>query len=381
MIYIHVPFCHRKCTYCAFYSKPMIASVETQRAASHYVDALLEEMRQRRGEQNHPIKTIYFGGGTPSILPLSELGRIVKALHENFDLSQVEEVTLEANPEDLTPDYLQGLKNLGLINRLSIGIQSLDDQVLRLIGRRHTAAQAIAAVENAYKAGFHNISVDFIYGLPKVGGRKSEVGCDFSYLISHTSDLIKHVSAYSLTVESGTALAEQVAQGRVALPDEDEVVRQYDYICKFLEENGFSQYEVSNFARPGFYSHHNSRYWDRTPYLGLGPGAHSFIICTGDSVAHCEKRRWNNPDGTYEEEVLTEIDAFNELLMTSLRTTRGLSFAAIPEEYKKRLHQLMQPYIKCGWIVVKSDGGLRYEPTSEGLLHADGIAAKLFFLA
>ena len=175
MIYIHVPFCHRKCTYCAFYSKPVVTSVETQCAVSHYVDALVDEMSQRRGEQAHPIKTIYFGGGTPSIWPLNELNRIMRALHENFDLSQVEEVTLESNPEDLTPDYLQGLKNLGLINRLSIGIQILDDQVLRLIGRRHTAAQAIAAVENAYDVGFHNISVDFIYGLPEVGGRKSEV--------------------------------------------------------------------------------------------------------------------------------------------------------------------------------------------------------------
>ena len=146
MIYVHVPFCHRKCTYCAFYSK-----VESGKwRVESYVDALLEEMRLRRHEQDHPIRTVYFGGGTPSILPLSELERIVKALHDNFDLSQVEEVTLEANPEDLTVDYLQGLRDLGLINRLSIGIQSLDDSMLRLIGRRHTAAQALAAVENAY---------------------------------------------------------------------------------------------------------------------------------------------------------------------------------------------------------------------------------------
>lgn len=378
MIYIHVPFCHRKCTYCAFYSKPVTHTSEGWRSViSDYVDALINEMCQRRGEQAHPIKTVYFGGGTPSILPLNELGRIVKALYDNFDLSQIEEVTLEANPEDLTPDYLQGLNDLGIINRLSIGIQSLDDEVLRLIGRRHTAAQAIAAVENAFDAGFHNISVDFIYGLPEVGGRKSEVGGDFSYLISHTSDLIKHVSAYALTVEPGTALAVHVEQGRVILPDEDEVVRQYEQICKLLEENGFVQYEVSNFARPGFYSRHNSRYWNRIPYLGLGPGAHSFTLSNGGStsVAHGGKRRWNKPDGTFGEEELSEVDAFNELVMTSLRTTRGLSFAAIPEEHKKRLHRLMQPYVNCGWISIINNS---YRPTREGLLHADGMAASFF---
>ena len=378
MIYIHVPFCHRKCTYCAFYSKPVTHTSEGRRSViSDYVDALINEMRQRRDEQAHPIKTVYFGGGTPSILPLSELERIVMALRGNFDLSQVEEVTLEANPEDLTEEYLLGLKAMNFVNRLSIGIQSMDDEVLRLIGRRHTAAQAVAAVENAYKAGFHNLSVDLIYGLPEVGGRKSEVGGDFSYLLPHTSDLITHVSAYALTVEPGTALAVQVEQGRVVLPDEDEVVRQYEWMCKHLEENGFKQYEVSNFARPGFHSRHNSRYWDRTPYLGLGPGAHSFTLSDGGStsVAHGGKRRWNKPDGTFEEETLSDADAFNELVMTSLRTTRGLDVNRVPEEYKKKLHQKMQLYLICGWVSLIDSF---YQPTREGLLHADGMAASLF---
>lgn len=351
MIYIHVPFCHRKCTYCAFFSKMESAKWRV----GNYVDALIEEMKQRRGEQNHPIKTVYFGGGTPSILPLVELERIVKALHECFDLSQVEEVTLEANPEDLTLDYLHGLKDMQFVSRLSIGIQSLDDEVLRMIGRRHTVQQAMAAVENAYRTGFHNISVDFIYGLP----RKLQ-------LSSFNFQLVSHVSAYALTVEPGTALAVQVEQGRVVLPDEEEVVHQYHIMCSILEEKGFAQYEVSNFCRPGFTSKHNSRYWDRTPYLGLGPGAHSFDGC---------RRRWNKPDGTYEEETLTETDAFNELVMTALRTTRGLSIDQTPEEYKKRLHQKMQPYVDCGWITL-CDGF--YQPTREGLLHADGMAAELF---
>ena len=161
MIYIHVPFCHRKCTYCAFYSKPVAGG---RWSVAGYADALVAEMEERCGEQAHPIRTVYFGGGTPSLLPLSELEHIVEGLHRCFDLSQVEEVTLEANPEDLTPDYLHGLRALGF-NRLSVGVQSMDDRVLRLIGRRHTAQQALDAVEEARRAGFENISVDFIFGI------------------------------------------------------------------------------------------------------------------------------------------------------------------------------------------------------------------------
>ena len=388
MIYLHVPFCHRKCTYCAFYSKPVVGG---QWPVDSYVDALLAEMELRSGEQPHPIRTVYFGGGTPSILPLRELGRIVEALHRCFDLSRIEEFTLEANPEDLTPDYLSGLIALG-VNRLSIGIQSLDDEMLRLLNRRHTARQALDALENARRTGFHNISVDFIYGLP----------ADFQFSVFNFQ-LITHLSAYALTVEPGTALDVQVRQGRVALPDDEEVVRQYHALRQQFEEAGFRQYEVSNYARPGFESVHNSRYWDRTPYLGLGPGAHSFD----------GRRRWNLPDNQlyistltsktslssstslssppspyFEEETLTPADAFNELLMTSLRTVRDLSLSAIPQEYRDALLEKIQPYLACGWLTQapktqNSEIGIQhselvFRPTPEGLLHADGMAAALF---
>lgn len=391
MIYLHVPFCHRKCTYCAFYSKPA-RGVD---AFGCYVDALLAEMEQRKGEQPHPIRTVYFGGGTPSILPLAELTRIVDGLRRCFDLSQVEEFTLEANPEDLTPDYLAGLRALGF-NRLSVGIQSLDDSQLRLLNRRHTARQALDALENAHRAGFHNISADFIYGLPHG---------NFQFSIFNFQ-LITHISAYALTVEPGTALDLQVRQGRVVLPGEEEVVRQYHVLRQQFEEAGFRQYEVSNFARPGYHSRHNSRYWDRTPYLGLGPAAHSF---------DGRRRRWNSPmeveSGMWKvesEEVLTAADAVNELLMTALRTTRGLALADVPEAYRAGLRQKLQPYIACGWLCVEEShhpslhipnstphtphssllppnsslltphSSLIYRPTPEGLLHADGIAAALF---
>ena len=378
MIYVHVPFCHRKCTYCAFFSKPESAKWNMP----SYVDALLEEMERRKAEQPHPIRTVYFGGGTPSILPVNQLARIVAGLRRCFDLSQLEEVTLEANPEDLSPQYLADLANLHFFNRLSIGVQSLDDQMLRLIGRRHTALQALDAVENAHRASFRNLSLDFIYGLPQ----------SFQ-LSSFNFQLVSHLSAYALTVEPGTALARQVEQGRVSLPGDDEVVRQYHTLRQRFEAAGFRQYEVSNYARPGFESRHNSRYWDRTPYLGLGPGAHSF---------DGRRRRWNNPDGTVGEETLTHADAFNELLMTSLRTVRGLDLSLVPEQYKEKLHRQMQPYIDCGWIklstspsqpstlnsqlstlnsqlsTLNSQLSTFYRPTPDGLLHADGIAAALF---
>ena len=364
MIYIHIPFCHRKCIYCAFYSKPVGTPLAP--LISSYTSSLISEMECRKDEQSHPIKTIYFGGGTPSILPIQELTNIVESLHRCFDLSLLEEMTIEANPEDLTPDYLAALRGLGF-NRLSIGIQSLDDEVLRFLNRRHTAQQALDAIENAHAAGFSNISIDFIYGINTI----ETIG------IIDTIHLVTHVSAYALTVEPGTALAALVERGSVKLPDDDEVVRQYHALHDILTVAGFSQYEVSNYARPGYESKHNSRYWNRTPYLGLGAAAHSF-----DGM----RRRWNVADveryiasHDYESETLTENDAFNELMMTSLRTTRGISQVAIPEGQRERLHRLMQPYIDCGWIVVGTEaGGLWYEPTAEGLLHADGIASALF---
>lgn len=359
MIYIHVPFCHRKCTYCAFYS----LGAQAARRQAEYVDVLLKEMEERRGEQAHPVRTVYFGGGTPSILPVGQLGRIVEALHDNFDLGQVEEATIEANPEDLTPQYLADLAGLRFFNRLSIGVQSLDDGMLRMLNRRHTALQAVDAVENAHRAGFNNISVDFIYGL------QADV-----QLSAFNFQLVNHISAYALTVEPGTALAVQAEQGRVVLPGEEEVVRQYHALRDIFEEAGFRQYEVSNYARPGYESKHNSRYWNRTPYLGLGPGAHSF---DGRS------RRWNNPDGTVGRETLTAADACNELLMTSLRTTAGLALADVPDRYREALHETMQRYVDCGWVTLEPSPQatldlLRYRPTPEGLLHADGMAAALF---
>ena len=363
MIYLHIPFCHRKCIYCAFYSRrPADSGV-----VDDYVQALVAEMQSRQGEVQHGVRTIYFGGGTPSMLSVAQMAKIVDQLHRCFDLSTLEEVTLEANPEDLTDNYLRALSDLHFFNRLSIGVQSLDDATLRLLGRRHTAMQALEVVSCSRSVGFNNISIDLMYGLPN--------GQQLPHLDATTEWLrqVNHISAYALTVESATALQQQQRQGRVLMPDDDEVARQYHRMRNMLDECGFQQYEVSNFARPGFRSRHNSRYWNRTPYLGLGAASHSFDGNT---------RRWNVADvrqyidcPTHNEEVLSPRDAYNELLMTALRTTDGLDTTTLaPTEQQRLLHDAHR-FVEAGLLHLEA-GWLR--PTPEGLLHADGIAAALF---
>ncbi len=360
MIYVHVPFCHRKCTYCAFYSTP------SARLREAYVDAVLHELELRKREIANPVRTIYFGGGTPSLLGLDQLQRMADALGHAVDLGSLEEATMECNPEDLTPDFLAGIRRQGLFNRISIGVQSFDDALLRLIGRRHTARQAVEAVEAAAGAGFENITIDLIYGLPGLDDGAWNKAVQQAVALP-----VKHLSAYSLTVEEGTALARQVATGRVLMPDDEQVVGQYRMLCDAMRSAGFGHYEVSNFALPGYASRHNSRYWDRTPYVGLGPAAHSF---------DGHRRRWNVADVEryvvdvfegckyYEEETLTTADAHNETVMTGLRTAAG-----IPSQLVSR--QQMQPYIERGWIIENADC---YCPTEQGMLYADGMASDLF---
>ena len=213
----------------------------------------------------HPVRTVYFGGGTPSLLSIRQLGKIVDALREYYDVSNTEEVTLEANPEDLSLPYLKELKELRFFNRLSIGVQSFHDDDLRMLNRRHSATQAIEAVTNAQTAGFDNVSLDLIYGLP------GQTDADWLDNLAQAGRLgVTHLSAYFLTIEEDTILAGQVARGTVKPASEDETLRHYKTMLSWVKENGFEQYEISNFCRPGFRARHNSRYWDRTPYLGAG---------------------------------------------------------------------------------------------------------------
>lgn len=367
MIYLHIPFCHRKCTYCAFYSVP------TERGRQRYIDALCRELELRSHEMETAVHTVYFGGGTPSLLAVEQLQQVVLAMRRHYDLSAVEECTLEANPEDLTPQYLAALAGLGFFNRISIGIQSFQDKELRLLNRRHTAAQARQAVLDACAVGFGNISIDLIYGIP---GQDMASWRDTLQQVASLP--VQHLSAYALTVEEGTILARQIGQGKVLPVDDALAVEHYKELVLWVSGQGLEQYEISNFARTGYRSRHNSRYWNRTPYMGVGAAAHSF---------DGEYRRWNVADvGQYctlletghvlhESEQLTLRDAHNEYIMTALRTTEGIDKSLVLPPFFKSLAAKIQKYGSEGLV---TDTGTHYRPTSEGLLHADGIAADLF---
>ena len=370
MIYVHIPFCRQKCIYCAFYSVPSVNACKS----SEYVETLCKEIAFRKNElPNEKVKTLYFGGGTPSLLQGADLQKIIEVLNKNYDLSELQEFTFEANPEQLTKPYLEALKRLG-VNRLSVGVQSFNDEDLRFLNRRHTSQQALEAVKTAQNVGFSNISIDLIYGLPNSKTWKQNLKC------VETLD-IQHLSCYSLTLEEGTILDKLVKKGKVSLPTDDEVLEQYDFLLQWSKNQGFRQYEISNFCKEGRRSQHNSGYWNGTHYLGFGAAAHSF-----DGT----QRRWNfgNLDQyqkslnegvqCFDCEVLTKEMRFNEYLMTALRTTEGLKNEILENEFFDFLPNLkikMQKFVDQGLIEITSDG---FRPTVKGLLLADGIASDLF---
>ncbi len=366
ILYLHIPYCHRRCTYCAFYSSVTAGDKQG------YVEALCQELHLRRGEQNHPLRTIYFGGGTPTILTIEQLFQVVETIRQNYDTCQLEEVTIEANPEDLTVAYTKKLRELDFFNRVSIGVQSFKDKDLRMLNRRHNALQSLEAVRNVEAAGFSNISIDLIYGLP---GQTLEDWQDNLYQLESLP--VSHFSAYSLTVEEGTMLEHQIAQGKVIPADEETVLSQYGTLLEWAAREDFIQYEISNFCRAGKQSRHNSRYWDRTPYIGVGAAAHSF---------DGRNRRWNVADvGRYvetvaegnpqhEEETLTLADAYNEYVMTALRTTAGIEKAKVERPFYAQLTKKMKRFEDEGLI---EETPTHYKPTRRGLLQADGMAVEL----
>ena len=306
MIYVHVPFCRSFCTYCGFYSE-----ICGETAMRRYADAVVAEIEARKGEMTGAPHTLYIGGGTPSVLPPDVLSRIVKALPPG----PYEEFTLEVNPEDIVekgPAYAETLRVLG-VNRVSMGVQSFDDGLLARMNRRHDAARAEAAFRLLRAADFGNISIDLIFGAASLTDAMWEETVRRAVALAP-----EHISCYQLSVEEGSALADLAAAGRYEEAPEERCRGQYDRLCQALAAAGYRHYEISNFARPGFEAVHNSAYWRRVPYVGIGPGAHSF---------DGRKRRWNSqrlPVWTATEEVLTEEDVRVETLMLGLRTDRGL---------------------------------------------------------
>ena len=337
-IYLHIPFCKSRCTYCDFFSTTLLSQRET------YINALCAEAEERLYTIKEPIRTIYFGGGTPSLLSSEQIGRILQHLPLS---TSTQEITLEANPGDLSPQYLHDLRTVG-INRLSIGIQSFDDEVLRFIGRRHTSQQAIQAVRWAQEAGFDNISIDLIYGIPMPHHApllqlKEQIDTALSLHI-------QHMSTYCLSYEEGTPIMQMIESGRINEVDEDTENAMYDLIAERLTTAGFEHYEVSNFALPHHRSQHNSNYWNQTPYIGLGAGAHSY---DGNNI-----RSWNPNDlDAYIQnplchtcEQLTAVDRYNERILLGLRTAEGLCL--------RELHtpELAMPYIEQGLLKHTDDG-------------------------
>ena len=274
MIYVHVPFCRSFCTYCGFYSEVAPKCHEA------YVTALEAEIGARRNDidrvfASSDVNTLYIGGGTPSVLPLSAFGRLIGALgHDGF-----KEFTVEVNPEDIVEkgvDYVKGLLSLG-VNRISMGIQSFDDDILRFMNRRHNSDQALSAYRILEEAGVENISIDLIFGLPQLSEQKWSETIDKALKISASGLPPKHISAYQLSIEPDSMLEKLIAKGRFEEASGEQCRQQYEILCRALAQAGYHHYEISNFGQPGYESRHNSAYWRNVPYVGLGPGAHSYV--------------------------------------------------------------------------------------------------------
>lgn len=357
-IYIHVPFCQRKCAYCDFYSRAEKLYIDP------YIDALCQEIAESKSYVEHAapyyIATIYFGGGTPSLLQATQFQRIFDTLAQHYDLSRAKEITLEANPDDLTASYLQGLRSLPF-NRLSIGIQSFQDTELAFIHRRHDAQTAIAAVQNARQAGFDNISIDLMFGLP---GQSKE---SFAESIRQAIDLKpEHLSAYMLGLEPEVPLAKSLEAGLWQACDDETAAEMYQYLSEQLQMVGYEHYEISNFALPGRRSQHNSSYWKGLPYLGLGPSAHSY---------NRESRRWNDADlHTYikgkfsrEEEILSHDDKYNDYLLTRLRTCEGIAAEDFMQHFGRGAwQQLLQEssLFIAQKLLISTENQLRLAPSA-----------------
>lgn len=370
-IYLHIPFCRQKCHYCNFFS------VASKRNQSDLVDAIIREMELRRDYLNQQqINTIYFGGGTPSLLTEDELKKIQEALEKFFVLAPDPEITFEANPDDLNPALLKMLKST-FVNRLSMGVQSFYDEDLSYLNRVHNGEQALRAIRQARDAGFDKLTIDLIYGIP---GMTDERWLKNLHTFFQTG--IHHLSAYALTVEPRTALAHLIRKGRMEAVDEVQSSRHFEILLSETEKQGFVHYEISNFARPGHYSRHNSLYWLGGHYLGLGPSAHSY-----NGVS----RQWNVSNLTgyirdaataacvEETETLTIEQRYNEYVMTSLRTSWGCDATHISHVFGEAFSDyLFQSAGKHLDAQLMRREGTRLFLTNRGKLFADGIAASMF---
>lgn len=371
-IYLHIPFCKKACHYCNFHFSTQTADMQV------FVDTLIQEIALQKSYIKEPIETIYFGGGTPSLLEEAQLKEILAAIDAHFEKADVIECTLEANPDDMHPSKIAAWKKIG-INRLSIGIQSFQASALTWMNRAHTVEQSHAAIQMALDAGIDNLSIDLIYGTPSLSDQALMADLDW---IAHYQ--IKHVSCYALTVEEKTALKKQIEKGQIENVDSEKQARHFEIVCARLKTMGLEHYEISNFAKPGFRSQHNSHYWSGETYLGLGPSAHSFNTIS---------RQWNIANNAlyiksiaqgqlnFEIELLTEANRYNEYMMTSLRRIEGFDLDLIAAKFGNRYYEHSIAMInEMELRNIFNQIGNQYSLKDEAKFLADGIASDFFIL-
>ena len=369
-IYIHVPFCAKRCAYCDFYSQTSHAYQDA------YVESVVRELGERAGYvQGESIETIYFGGGTPSQLKADALGRIFSAIEQHFDISKCAEVTLEANPDDLTEAYLNGIRRLPF-NRISLGVQSFNDDDLQKLNRRHDRKKAIEAVRRCQETGWTNLSIDLIYGLPGQTSEAWEANLEEAFGLD-----ISHFSAYHLSYEEGTPLYRAMKSGAVRPVDEETSVELYHRLIAKAASAGYIHYEISSFCFPGCFSRHNTSYWTGKKYLGVGPSAHSYDGCSRQwNVAslpqYCDALSHNRP--YFEQEFPTAGMRYNEYIITGLRTMWGIRFSLLKEMfgevYMRHFEQQAESYLRSGKLRQTDDTVCIPE---EALFTSDGIICDL----
>lgn len=368
-IYIHIPFCKKRCIYCDFYSSTKQEYVEK------YIDALICEAKLRPASDN--ISTLYIGGGTPSQLNIGQFKKLIDGLNSAYDLSRLEEFTVEVNPDDVSIQYIQALKQLG-VNRISMGVQSFVDSELQFINRRHNATEAINAVNAIYDAGIENISIDLIYGIP---GQTLESWKE-SIRVAMSLN-VQHISAYNLSYEEGTTLWRLRESGKLTEVEDSQCIKMYNIFNAELKQHGYDHYEISNYCKPGFYSRHNSSYWNNTPYIGLGASAHSFdgthrgynpasisdyinTLSNGEIALIVEESEW--------------WEKYDETVMISLRTAHGLDIEVI----RKRFGEKAVKHFVAESEKYLADGSLRvengvYSIPEECFMISDGIIRDLMW--
>lgn len=370
-IYLHIPFCKQACHYCNFHFSTSL------KYKSEMVRAILQELElQKEYLGTEKVETIYLGGGTPSLLEQADLNLIFNKIQQQYHIGNAVEITLEANPDDLTVDKLANLA-ASPVNRLSIGIQSFFEADLKFMNRAHNAQEAIQSIQNAKNAGFDNLTVDLIYGSPTTSMKNWEVNLKTIFDLK-----IPHISCYCLTIEPQTALDHFVKAGKAQPVDEEQAARQFEVMVAEMEKNGYDHYEISNFALPGCYSKHNSSYWLGKKYLGIGPSAHSFNGMSRQwNVANNAKYIKALKHGTlnFEKEILTPEQQYDEYIMTALRTIWGCDLKKITsfgERFKKHFLKNVQPFLIDESVYEKSN---HYFLTKKGKLLADKISMELFF--